>query len=92
MFSQKRILYKLKGTKLYNSLRLSTSATLLDETLTGQNQTATNTNQTPVTTATIPYMYIKGTSEAIARILQPGLRHPCCLQTHHYFTTTIDEH
>ena len=30
---------------------------------------ATNTNATPVTTATIPY--IKGTSETIARILQP---------------------
>ena len=30
---------------------------------------ATNTNVTPVTTATIPY--IKGTSETIARILQP---------------------
>ena len=29
----------------------------------------TNTNATPVTTATIPY--IKGTSETIARILQP---------------------
>ena len=30
---------------------------------------ATNTNATPVTTATVPY--IKGTSETIARILQP---------------------
>ena len=30
---------------------------------------ATNTNATPVTTTTIPY--IKGTSETIARILQP---------------------
>ena len=41
----------------------------------------TNANPTPVNTATIPY--IKGTSETIARILQP--------QTIHVATTTVTD-
>ena len=47
----------------------------------------TNANPTPVTTATIPYN--KGTSETIARILQPY--NMCCLQTHYDFATATNQ-
>ena len=49
---------------------------------------ATNTNLTPTTTVTIPY--IKGTSEIIARILQPYNIRVAISQTHPYLTKTTD--
>ena len=46
----------------------------------------TQTNSGPVTTKTIPY--IRGTSETIARILQPYRQYTRCTQTDNHFRTT----
>ena len=65
------VFYRIYLFGLTQQLKTTTTRTLLDGTLTvtPDSNTQTNVNSGPVTTMTIPY--IRGTSETIARVLQP---------------------
>ena len=65
------VFYRIYLFGFTQQVKTTTTRTLLDGTLTvtPDSNTQTNVNSGPVTTATIPY--IRGTSETIARVLQP---------------------